>query len=78
MHAERSPGGEKIGYGGFTSAERSTSTVPLILRQILVDPNEPEDLPARGLKVEMRIRNIQYLDAELDDLPSHFIDIIGF
>jgi hypothetical protein len=50
---------------------------PLIFGEVLVDPNQPEDLPSWGLKVEVRIRHFKYLDAEADNVLPHLLDVVG-
>jgi hypothetical protein len=50
---------------------------PLIFGEVLVDSDQPQDLPSGGLKVEVRIRHLKYLDAEGNNLLPHLFDVVG-
>ena len=50
---------------------------PLVFGEVLVDTDQPEDLSAWGMKVEVRIRHFKYPDAEGDNLLPHFFDVAG-
>ena len=50
---------------------------PLISGEVLADSDQPQDLSPWGLEVEVRIRHFEYLDAEGDNLPPHFFDVVG-
>ena len=51
---------------------------PLVPGQVLADPDQPEDLPAGGLEVQVRIRHVQHFDPEGDDSLPQFVDVAGF
>jgi len=51
---------------------------PLVPGEILADADQPEDLSSRGLEVEVRIGHVEHRDAEVDDLPPHFLGVTGF
>jgi hypothetical protein len=48
-----------------------TDNVPLVLREVLVDSNEPEHLSSWSLEVEVGIRHFNRSDARVDDLLPH-------
>ncbi len=50
---------------------------PLVFGEVLAGSNEPEHLSSWGLKVEVRIRHFQHLDAEGDNFLSHFSFVVG-
>jgi hypothetical protein len=50
---------------------------PLVLSQVLVDADQPEDLPARGLEVKVRVWHVEHLDAEGDNLLPHLRDVVS-
>lgn len=50
---------------------------PLVLGEVLVDSDQPEDLASRSLEVEMRVLHFKYANAEGDDFLSHLLDVIG-
>jgi hypothetical protein len=49
---------------------------PLVLREVLADADQPEDLAARGLEVKVRIGHVEHRDTERDDLPPHFLGVV--
>jgi hypothetical protein len=51
---------------------------PLIFGEVLADADQPENLASRSLEVKVRIRNIEDLDAEVDDLAPHLLGVVGF
>jgi hypothetical protein len=51
---------------------------PLVLREVLTHADQPENLAARRLEVQVRVRHVQHRDAEADDLLPQSLYIIGF
>jgi hypothetical protein len=50
---------------------------PLIFGEVLVGSDQTEDLSSRGLEVQMRVPHFKYPDAEGNDFPPHFLDVVG-
>src|SRR5450755_4375212 len=50
---------------------------PLIFGEVLIGPDQPEDLSSRGLKVKMRILHVKHPDAEGDNFLPHFFYVVG-
>src|SRR5262249_41321603 len=41
------------------------------------DTYEPKHLPTWSLEIKVRIGHIELLDAEVENFPFHFLDLIG-
>jgi len=48
----------------------------LVRGEVLAHADQPEDLAARGLEVEVRIRHVEHRDAEGDDPLPHRLRVI--
>jgi hypothetical protein len=50
---------------------------PLVRGEVLAHADQPEDLAARGLEVEVRVRHVEHRDAEGDDPLPHRLGLVG-
>ena len=67
----------RVGSARASGTSISISIVPLIFGEALVDFDQSPHLSSWILKVKVRIRYIEYLDAEGDILLPHFFDVFG-
>jgi hypothetical protein len=49
---------------------------PLVRREVLADADQPEDLAARGLEVQVGVRHVEHRHAEGDDLLPHRLGVV--
>lgn len=49
---------------------------PFVLGKIFIGTDEAEDLSARSLKIQMRVRYIDDSNTRIDNLTTHFRDIV--